>query len=195
MKACSGCKKTKEISEFHKNRCMKDGLTNECKICRCDRERKVQPQSRIRDRLKYQNDSIYRANKLKNNTNYVDRLRENPDDWEEYIMGQRVNRNKYTKNNRGICNEQSARYRASKLKLTPTWSDLKVIEKIYIKAHKMTDETGIDYHVDHIYPLQGELSHGLHIPINLQILERSENLKKSNKIPSEDGAIYMRGLT
>lgn len=71
------------------------------------------------------------------------------------------------------------RYTA-KLKRTPKWANLKLIEKFYIEAERLTKETGIQHQVDHIIPLQGEIVSGLHVEINLRVIPKIDNLKKGN---------------
>lgn len=53
------------------------------------------------------------------------------------------------------------------------------IYKIYQDAKQLTEETGIEHHVDHIVPLS---SGGLHHPDNLQILTKEENLQKATRL-------------
>lgn len=74
---------------------------------------------------------------------------------------------------------------ATKLRATPTWltsQQLIEIKEIYKRARILQEYDGIKRHVDHIYPLRGKTCCGLHVPRNLQILTRAENLKKSNKL-------------
>ena len=98
------------------------------------------------------------------------------------------NRDKFTKyqaewedRNRQYKNEKEARRRARKLSATPAWlteSDLDEMRAIYAEAQRLTNETGILHHVDHIYPLKGRTVCGLHCPLNLQILTATDNLSK-----------------
>ena len=86
--------------------------------------------------------------------------------------------------NKDKRNAIDAKRKASKLQRTPSWltkEDLAEIEDIYRMAKRRSEVEGIEYHVDHIIPLQGRNISGLHVPSNLQILRATENLRKSNK--------------
>lgn len=72
--------------------------------------------------------------------------------------------------------------RARLLKATPPWANLKAIEVFYEEARRVTATTGQQWEVDHIHPLCNKLSCGLHVPWNLQILPRTENRAKHNKL-------------
>lgn len=70
------------------------------------------------------------------------------------------------------------KYCANKLQRIPLWADLEAIQQVYAEAQKH------GLHVDHVYPLQGRLVSGLHVANNLQLLTKSENSSKGNRMPT-----------
>jgi len=87
---------------------------------------------------------------------------------------------KHSKENRWIYNNRDARRRAAELKATPSWANLEQIERIYKLRKKVSDKTGVEHHVDHIIPLQGESICGLHVESNLAVVPARMNLSKGN---------------
>jgi hypothetical protein len=85
---------------------------------------------------------------------------------------------KYYKENKSVFIEHNIKYRYSIEQATPKWADKELIKKIYANCPK-------GCHVDHYYPLHGDIVCGLHVPENLQYLTAEENLVKSNKMPDK----------
>ena len=66
-------------------------------------------------------------------------------------------------------------------KATPIWSEREAIETVYRMAAKLSALYGVRFHVDHIVPIKSDVVCGLHVHANLQVLEASENSRKSNR--------------
>lgn len=64
---------------------------------------------------------------------------------------------------------------------TPSWADLVAIEAFYVESRRLTAETGVLHEVDHIVPIQGRRVCGLHVEWNLQILTKTDNVKKHSR--------------
>jgi hypothetical protein len=87
----------------------------------------------------------------------------------------------YVKRNRAKWSAQTANYRATKKQATAAWASSTAIKSFYIEARKRKEQTGVEWHVDHIVPLQSDLVCGLHVEHNLQLLPGRANRVKSNK--------------
>jgi hypothetical protein len=186
-KRCSKCKEVKDKSDFYKNRSKSDGLSTECKVC-----------IKIAGKTRYQKNwkAILEAQKTYYDKNRQTKLtyqkayyQENRESILEYC---KIYRKGYVDKNRGKINAKTARRRAGKRKAYPDWLTQEhhsAIAELYSAAQKLTKETGIPHHVDHIVPLKGKsydlstkrMRHtisGLHVPWNLQVVSEEENLSK-----------------
>ena len=78
-------------------------------------------------------------------------------------------------------NNKTYRYRAKKFGEAPilTPEEHQRILLIYQECARITEETGVPHHVDHIHPIS---KGGKHHPDNLQILTAIENIRKGNKL-------------
>jgi len=67
---------------------------------------------------------------------------------------------------------------------TPTaWANQIAMAKLFMEARRLTEVTGEEHHVDHIYPLVSPLVCGLHTEANLRAIPSRINLEKSNSLP------------
>lgn len=204
LKRCSRCKIEKVTSDFQKNKSKKDSLGTECKACV-----KVYLKDwyiRNAGRQKEKGRSHYQANKQ----SYVDRAQEwakqNPEkdrarrqryaeenrdalrkkQRERHAANPEINRQKgrdWRKRNPDKSLEQVRKRQACKLRAMPVWADREEIKAIYAESRRISEATGIKHHVDHFYPLRGELVCGLHVPANLQIIPAHVNQSKGAKMP------------
>lgn len=74
---------------------------------------------------------------------------------------------------------QMARH-AMKIKATPIWVDMALIDAIYTECQRRRD-LGEEVEVDHEVPLKGKNVCGLHVHYNLRIIPTADNRSKSNK--------------
>ena len=77
-----------------------------------------------------------------------------------------------------------ARIRANSYNAVPSWYTKEhqdQIASIYAERNRITEATGIPHEVDHILPMNGDTVSGFHLPDNLQIITRTENIRKGNK--------------
>lgn len=151
-KVCSACKLEKPLSSYSKNKTRKDGYQHQCKCCTKAYKEKNKETLKAYDKAYKETHKEY--------------FKEQTKTWR--IV------------NKGAWNATRAKYRASKLKATPSWADLNKIKEFYECCHAFKLYTGEEYHVDHIVPLQGKTVCGLHCESNLQIIKMFENAAKRN---------------
>jgi hypothetical protein len=87
---------------------------------------------------------------------------------------------KWRQKNKDVVAVHCSKRRARMLAAMPPWLDTKDFVSIYAESARISKETGIPHHVDHIIPLVNKWVCGLHVPWNLQIIPAKENRRKKN---------------
>jgi 5-methylcytosine-specific restriction endonuclease McrA len=80
-----------------------------------------------------------------------------------------------------VCSEVNKALRDKRIKeavLKLTIKEQVALAEFYNKAKRLTKETGVQYHVDHIRPIAAG---GSHHPNNLQVITAHENLQKGSE--------------
>lgn len=79
---------------------------------------------------------------------------------------------------------------------TPSWADHEAIDAFYTEAKRLSAVTGTKHDVDHIIPLQGKHVCGLHVPWNLRVITKTDNVRKHANFGDEDviGFLAERGF-
>lgn len=195
LKTCCKCEVAKPLIAFGRLSEAKDGLTYACLDCtrakmkawrlaNRDRDRAAKNRwaEENRDKLKEKSHRYYAENRDKHQTackRWADKNREKRRGYTYKWVGQ----------NKAIKYAWNAKRRAAKLNAMPSWLsaiELAQIQEMYDVAIAKTTQTGIEHHVDHIHPLQGDGFNGLHVPWNLRVIPAFDNLSKHNRLPSED---------
>ena len=131
---------------------------------------------RNKERVLAKNKKYAQDNREKNNQYKAD--------WKKRNREQHLAQGKeYKKANKDKYSAYEAKRRALKFRATIRLTELDkfVISEMYNLAQLRTEQTGFQWHVDHIVPLT---KGGLHKPTNLQVVPGVWNLSKGNR--SED---------
>ena len=134
--------------------------------------------------------SVRRA--LNGNCLECEQLRNNSDERKQYMSEYADSKREkirsiastWQKNNKGKVNANTALRHAAKMQRTPKWLSKEEKTRIrcyYQVAAMRNKESDIEWHVDHIIPMQGENVSGLHVPWNLRVIPATDNIRKGNK--------------
>lgn len=207
MRVCNKCSTPKSLEEFPIQKGCSEGRRPTCKVCMAAKTKKWREEDPVRAKasqlaVKARNPGRWyekeRVRTRRYKANNAEKVREASRAYSK--NSKHVYQRYYEANKQALIAKAATWYRnnierarvnslhavrrrtATKLHATPRWADQEEIKWIYEKRAEIVSITGIEFHVDHIVPLQSKEVCGLHVADNLRIIEASENASKSNKL-------------
>lgn len=209
MPFCKGCQTEKPTEEFHKGK-NPGGIAYRCKACVSEysRKRRFGPKREEILRKEKESDKRNRATQKAWYAKNAERLRKyareysakrrQSEEWRikrrEYLEANAESISQYRENYRKNNTAKFASYvratQMEKLNRVPPYIRAEVTEVYAMlreEALRLEALTGEKYEVDHIVPIRAEFVSGLHVPWNLQVISKLENLAKNNRVSSKYG--------
>jgi 5-methylcytosine-specific restriction endonuclease McrA len=201
LKVCTKCETAKERSEFYKKSASDDGLDYNCRSCKKAYQRAYQEKNA--DKLKAQHKDYREANadrikayKKAYYQEHFDEVNASNRAWNE------ANADRYTASKKAYHKanadtiiarvkawsdanpDRSAAIKGKEAAIRRGGSvsdiyDLELCIPFYEEARRLSRETGVKHHVDHIIPIA---KGGLHCQENLQVLTATENMSKGDSL-------------
>jgi hypothetical protein len=164
-KICTVCKELIPLSKYGNRPDRKGVYKSSCKFCDVNKARLWNTSNR--DSFNKNCRAYYTNNK------------------EKFFTPEKIERRKQITQECAIRNPEKVRSDAAKRRslknnAMPNWANTAYIKLFYDMVQEAEMKTGIKYHVDHIVPLKSPYVCGLHCEDNLQVLEATENIIKSN---------------
>jgi len=184
---CCVCGIVKKSTEYHRSPRSKTGVASRCKSCVKEYQKVWLEENRdeiYARKRKYVKDNKlkvieWRKRHYKNNKESISA--KSRQYYHNNIVSATRSRAIYASKNRSKLNAVKARYKAAKKTQSVIYANQDAIDRKYRVAQILTSITGVEYHCDHVIPLQGEFVSGLHHEDNIMVIKASENLSKSNK--------------
>jgi hypothetical protein len=155
-KRCPECRETKSLSEFGNRSSTYDGKAPYCRPCLGNK---------VKSWKKANPDKVSAQAKA---------------DYEKHKPARKLAHSAWKLRNKGVWVGIVENYRRARGCQTPAWANRSAINEIYADAREFR-EHGLNVHVDHIIPLQGEFVSGLHVESNLTVKLAEHNASKGNR--------------
>lgn len=177
MKMCPSCTQVLYLSHFVKDKTRSDGYARSCKSCmKAYRLRWLSTKTeQDRDIMRQEVRSWH-----KNNPDRKLMLDRSYRKTSQYKEAQNTYLSQWRRNNKATVNAIQAARRAVKKQAVPPWYEREQIKLLYDKTAKLSKTLNVPLHVDHIIPLVNDTVCGLHCWHNLQVLDKTLNLHKTN---------------